>query len=94
MACDLKFSKRETILIHIKLHEDVFDIEQVTLTDTTCPECNSVSMRFIYSYPYVYPMYVYCIPTSIFGGIVVSENYDLVPSRLKSKCFRHSRTRK
>lgn len=32
-------------------------------------------------------MYVYCIPTSIFGGIVGSENYDLVPSRLKSKCF-------
>ncbi|XP_060877127.1 LOW QUALITY PROTEIN: PR domain zinc finger protein 10-like [Metopolophium dirhodum] len=41
VACDLKFSKRETILIHIKLHEDEFDVEQVTLTDTTCPECNS-----------------------------------------------------
>ncbi|KAL5240392.1 hypothetical protein ACI65C_007802 [Semiaphis heraclei] len=41
MSCDLKFSKRETILIHIKLHEDEFDVERVTLTDTSCPECNS-----------------------------------------------------
>lgn len=45
-ACDLKFSKRETIIIHCKLHEDEFDVEKVTLTDTTCPECSSVSVRF------------------------------------------------
>jgi len=45
-SCGLKFSKRETILIHNKVHEDEFDVEQVTLTDTTCPECNSVSMRY------------------------------------------------
>jgi len=67
MSCDLKFSKRETILIHIKLHEDEFDVERVTLTDTSCPECNTVSMRFFYLiilydiHKYVY-MYVYiCI---------------------------------
>lgn len=46
VSCDLKFSKRETILIHIKTHEDEFDGERMTLTDTSCPECNSVSMRF------------------------------------------------
>lgn len=41
VSCELKFSKRETILIHSKMHEDEFDGERVTLTDTSCPECNS-----------------------------------------------------
>lgn len=45
VACDLKFSKRETIVIHSKLHEDEFDVERVTFTDTSCPECDSVSMK-------------------------------------------------
>jgi len=26
------------------MHEDEFDVERVTLTDTSCPECNSVSV--------------------------------------------------
>lgn len=43
--CDLKFSKRETIVIHKKLHEDEFDVERVTLADTACPECDSVSVK-------------------------------------------------
>lgn len=44
VSCDLKFLKRETVMIHRKLHEDEFDVERITLTDTTCPECDSVSM--------------------------------------------------
>lgn len=50
VACDLKFSRRETIAVHSKLHEDEFDVEKVTLTNTTCPECNSVSMQICMLY--------------------------------------------
>jgi len=86
VACDLKFSKRETILIHIKLHEDEFDVEQVTLTDTTCPECNSVSMKFFDFFSYISIICIYYIvymKTSRFGSIVRTENFDLVSSRLQ-----------
>ncbi|XP_050521571.1 PR domain zinc finger protein 10-like [Daktulosphaira vitifoliae] len=40
-ACDLKFTKRETILIHNKIHDDDFDGKELTSVETNCPECQT-----------------------------------------------------
>lgn len=44
VTCDLKFSKRETILIHNKLHEDELDVDRINLVSMACPECDIVSL--------------------------------------------------